>query len=708
MNSYPGGDPGADNEPVPTTSRRAVLATALLTLAVAEAATTLVTAVPSGLGWARLVDLFVVTNTVIGLSLAAAGWPIARYRSDNPVGWWLLAGGCLYGATAAGITVLACAAEPGRPAAAGWRIAATVTNGCWPWALALCIPMALLHFPDGRLPGPRWRWVVAVVVTGSVLFAATAVLDPLGGLNAEVGVPGYPAWSGAARFGWVAAVAGVLVAVGYVALPVALVVRYRHGSDRERRQLLWPVLAVLVLVTGAAAANLFGDAAFILLGVLPLTLVPASIAVALLRHGLLDIQLVVSRSLLYLLLTAGVVGTFIAVVGLLDRTVRRQLPVHSSIVAALVIALAFNPVRLWLQRIVDRGLYGARRDPVRALAAVGARLSDADVASVAGLDGILAALCRVLRLPAAAITAGGTELAGFGVLPADRHGFELQQGDEIVGELVVGLRAGERRLDRADAHVIGLLTAPVAVAVQAGRLAEELKVSRERVISGREEERRRIRRDLHDGLGPVLTSVVLNADAAWHLIDSDPRRGAELIATVRDRTVTAIEDIRRLVYDLRPPALDGLGLVGALREYAVGVAGRADGAPLAVTVDASPALAELPAAVEVAAYRIATEAIANVARHSTAANAVVTLRPEAGHLRVSVHDNGPARGEWTPGVGLTSIRQRAAELGGSCRIDHDATGARVDVTLPVPSGPDGVQPPPRVAAGGNEPAGMPG
>jgi signal transduction histidine kinase len=253
-----------------------------------------------------------------------------------------------------------------------------------------------------------------------------------------------------------------------------------------------------------------------------------------------------------------------------------------------------------------------------------------------------------------------------------------------VGELVVGLRSGEHRLNPADEQVLTLLAAPLTVAVQAERLAEELRVSRERVISGREEERRRIRRDLHDALGPVLTGVVLNAEAARRLLDTDRNRGAALLSDLRDQTIGAIEEIRRLVYDLRPPALDGMGLVGAVREYAAVLGRRRDGTPVSVSVKASADLDELPAAVEVAAFRIATEALTNVVKHSTASAAPVRFVLEPTALRVDVHDDGVNAPEaWQPGVGLTSIRERTAELGGECEIrqaywwtDHRAAPAR--------------------------------
>jgi two-component system, NarL family, sensor kinase len=215
------------------------------------------------------------------------------------------------------------------------------------------------------------------------------------------------------------------------------------------------------------------------------------------------------------------------------------------------------------------------------------------------------------------------------------------------------------------------------------RSPKELRESRERVIVGREEERRRLRRDLHDGLGPVLTSVVLNAEAALRLNPTDPQRSGELLAGLRDQTVAALADIRRLVYDLRPPALDSLGLAEALREYAMVLSRHDDGQPLDITLETSAPLGELPAAVEVAAYRIVTEALTNVVRHSTARSATVTVRVQDRSLHVSVRDDGVNADGWRPGVGLASIRERAAELGGSCSIGPDAAGGRVDVKLPL-------------------------
>jgi two-component system NarL family sensor kinase len=204
------------------------------------------------------------------------------------------------------------------------------------------------------------------------------------------------------------------------------------------------------------------------------------------------------------------------------------------------------------------------------------------------------------------------------------------------------------------------------------------------VIVAREEERRRLRRDLHDGLGPVLTGVVLNADAARRLVATDPVRSEELLVGLRNQVTEAIEDIRRLVYDLRPPVLESLGLVEALREQARVLAARADGQPLHVEIGGTCA-AELPAAVEIAAYRIITEALTNVSRHSSATAALVTLTRSEGGLELRVHDDGTnIDSGWQPGVGLNSIRERASELGGWCTISLDRTGGRIEAYLPIP------------------------
>jgi two-component system, NarL family, sensor kinase len=235
------------------------------------------------------------------------------------------------------------------------------------------------------------------------------------------------------------------------------------------------------------------------------------------------------------------------------------------------------------------------------------------------------------------------------------------------------------------------------------------------LVAAREEERRRLRRDLHDGLGPALTGIAFKADAARNTLAAEPLRAAELLAEMRADTTTAIADIRRLVYNLRPPALDDLGLVAAVREQSGRLAQRADGGVAAVSVTAPADLPPLPAAVEVAAYRIITEALTNAARHSAASRVDVALTLDGPDLLIEISDDGAADGAvptsvgagggdggggddagaeadaaraagWTPGVGLISMRDRAAELGGWCQAGPGPAGGRVTASLPVGDG----------------------
>ena len=664
-----------------TDTRARVAATALFAVCAAEVVTAVVCGVASGLGWGALNDLLVMSNAAIGLALGASGWPIAALRPRNPIGWLLLGGGISYASTAAGITALACVPAD-NSTDVWWRLVASITNTGWTWALSFFLPVALMLFPDGRLPSKRWRPLLVFPAIGAPILGALGVMSDL---SSAVGVSGYGANQAVLGVGWPGAVVAIAVPLSYLSALAALVVRFRHGNEQVRRQLLWVVLALLVVVVTFVFEPLLPDSTFILLII---ALVPVAIAVAVLRNNLLDIRVVFSRSLLYLVLTVGVIGTYLVVVTVLDQVVRNQAALGSSILATLLVVVAFNPLRVWVQRLVNRAVYGSREDPVRALAAVGARLSASGGPEGNGMVEVLASLCSTLRFPSGSITLRGQEVATVGEMdPLAAHDVTaLTWGRETLGELVVQLRPGESRAAVADRRVLDLLAGPISVAGRAGLLADELGRSREQAINAREEERRRLRRDLHDGLGPVLTGVVLNAEAALRLVESDPTRSAELIGALREQASGALTDIRRLVYDLRPPALDSLGLVGALQEYAMLLTRRADGAPLAVHVRATTAIPDLPAAVEVASYRIVTEALTNVTRHSSASSATVTLAVEGSVLVVTVDDDGVnLLGGWQPGVGLTSIQERTAELGGQCTIHTDRTGGRITVRLPMPA-----------------------
>jgi signal transduction histidine kinase len=229
------------------------------------------------------------------------------------------------------------------------------------------------------------------------------------------------------------------------------------------------------------------------------------------------------------------------------------------------------------------------------------------------------------------------------------------------------------------------LAHPVALTVSAIELSAGLQRAREQLVTTREEERRRLRRDLHDGLGPTLAGIVMQLDAASNVLRRDPAAVEPVLDGLRTAAQDAVGDIRRLVYELRPPALDELGLIGAIREWADRLFGSDEAHGLALSFDTPAQLGGLPAAVEVAALRIVQEAIANVAHHAGARSCRIGL-VAGDDLAIDVDDDGRGlSGDDRPGVGLSSMKERAAELGGSCTVTSGPNGGtRVHAILPLP------------------------
>jgi two-component system NarL family sensor kinase len=632
-------------------------------VAVVEAAVAVVGSFAVGLDWSAAVDSYLVTNTAMGSAFAVCGVVVARHRPTNPIGWLFLAFGSAHLTTAATVPIIAYGSAHSWPLAVLEGLMAVYTIA-WPFGIGLFMPLALQLFPTGRPVSPRWRPLVWATVAAGLFFVLWLGTGP-----GEASVAGReidPAVRWTDQPAWLLVASPMVLAV-YLAVVAGLVVRYARGDELVRRQLLWLVLAVVAMLVVNWPRWVLNDDGGILF-LLAVPAIPLAVAIAIVRHQLFDIQLVVSRAVLYGLLTLGVTGVYAALVALLDRLIRDA---NAPVLATVVIALGFNPVRQRLQRVVDRAFYGTRGDPVRAVSAVGQRLAGDDLA------GVLDAVRDVLRLPFAALRDADAELAAIGRPPDTLHTVPLRYRGDRVGDLVVGVRPGERRLGGADLAVLGLLATPLAVALHATRLSEQLQVSRERLVTATAEERRRLHRELHDSLGPALTGAAFKADAIGNHAASDPGRVTELSAELGTQIRAAIADVRRLVYGLRPPALDELGLVGAVRQVAHQLADKVE---IVVDADEPP---PLPAAVEVAAYRIATEALTNVVRHSGARRAVLSLRTDAGALRLSVTDDGASAESWQVGVGLSSIVDRAAEVGGRSEAGPTATGGQVCAVLPL-------------------------
>jgi len=361
----------------------------------------------------------------------------------------------------------------------------------------------------------------------------------------------------------------------------------------------------------------------------------------------------------------------------------------SRVAAAAAVALVLLPLRDRLQAWVDRLVYGARRDPLGAIRQVGASVS---AVSADPLPAVVGSVADAVRASFVAITgADGTVLAETGAETGARLAYPLTVAGQQVGELVICPARGESAVAAADARVITALVAPVAAIVHATQLTRRLAAAHERTLAAHEralaaaqQERSRIRRDLHDGLGPSLSGVALGLEAAQAALPADPQTAATLTARMRTEIGGAVEDVRRIIDELRPVALEDAGLVQALRERAASLAARSPSGMI-IQVHVAEPMPDLPGPVETAAFRIAEEAMTNVVRHARARCCEVRL--EAGDaLVLSVADDGVGLpGQPRPdGIGLTSMRQRAADLGGQCTIGPaEPSGVIVRARLPL-------------------------
>jgi two-component system NarL family sensor kinase len=676
--------------------RRGRSGLALLLLAVAEAAavTAAVSLIVSGMGGRAALLSYMPSNAWLAATFAPLGALVAVRRPRLAIGWLILGFALCYGLSAAGVSLALATAGSGTPGAA-LRWAAWLGFSIWTPAVALFFPLLLLLFPDGRLPSRRWRPLVAVVLVIGISWPLSWAFEPSPPGQFPFAPKHIPAAVSSAAHAFEPfgdAINGLVV----LACLAVLVLRWHRAAGPDRAQLSWLLWGVTVAIVCFIPEEFNIEALWAVILILGVPVLPAAAAIAVLRHQLFDINLVVNRTLVYLTLSAGVVAAYLALVWLSRVIIGGGAGPAGAVIAALLIAGAFAPARDRLQRTVDRRLFGHRRDPTAALSEVAASLTAADDD---GLTAALEALRAGLRLPLVAIEIDGRRIgptAAEGPDPGEEC-FELRYRAEVIGQLCVVPRWGQPSLDEADRTALRLACGPLASAVRASQLSDRLERSRRALIHAQARERRRLHRDLHDGLGPVLTALALKADAAGNLWSTDPASAARLVDQISHQARDAIDDVRRIAHELQPAALTA-GLLAGLAQQAERFTQRLDGAPLQVTVDIPDELPGLPDAVEAAAFRIVTEALANVARHADATVAAVRVwwHPADG-LHVEVCDNGATDPPWRAGFGVQSMYRRAADLGGECYAGATPSGGVVRARLPVAVA--GVAPLPTVVTG---------
>jgi two-component system, NarL family, sensor kinase len=628
----------------------------------------------NGIDWQSFVESYTLTNLVIGLAFLASGAPVA-WLTRNVVGPLLLAAGLchLISAAATMIAVFGLYAE--WPA---WVVGtiSTFSTGAWQFGIGLLFPLALLLFPEGRLPGRRWAWVAWLIVISGAFQGVTGMLadgssfsdSPEANSILSIGLE-LPETA--------VLIAGIASDAAYLLVVGTLVWRFIRGDERTRRQVMWLILALLIIITLNVERFMTGDGPILLL--LSAMLVPIALAIAIVRYQLFDIRLVLSRTLLYALTIAAVIALYVAIVAGLALLVPPSAQRSVSIAAAIIVALLFTPLRSLVQRMINRAFYGTRSDPAGTAWRIGEGLRHDD-----DLPGVLEQTRSALRLPRLSLRSelDGNDIASTGT-PEETPTVDLPltYHDEQVGTLVIGLRRGERDLHDADRRTLELIATPLAVALHATALRDQVQQARTATVEAAAAERVRLQRELHDGVGPILTSAAFQADAASNLIRTDPAGAERLLDEIRTELRDAIDDVRRVVYGLRPIELDNAGLVGAIRQRLAGLPASESG-QIKVEMELPDQLPALSPAVELAAYRIASEAINNALTHSAGHRCLVTITVN-GTLAVTVRDDGRAPPNWTPGVGLRSILERAEELGGTAAAGPTGDGWEVSARLPL-------------------------
>ena len=626
------------------------------------------------------------SSLMFATGFAVLGALIIQQRKHDRMGFL-----CCWIALTSGVTIvsimgLSCgveAAEPwvGLPYVAWFHYAFSPIYGIVPQVILLP-----LLYPTGRFVSRRWAWATAAGLVLLTICATalgfmpdfrlpngvTFALD----LANPFGVANPPAW-------WhpVFMTSSVILECALCFLGMAsVVVRFRRSEGDERQQLKW-LAYFLVTVVGVQLlvfelpGNIFYPEIFftiwyeLIIFAMQLGF-PLVIGVAIFKYRLYDIDLIINRTVVYGALTAFVVALYALIVTGLSRIFHDENNFIASLVATGAIAILFQPVRIWLQGNVNRWLYGERDDPAGVLT----RLTDEMEAANSGatlLSSLVVTIATSLKLPYVAVwirDANGSDAlaAEYGTHMNQVESLPLMHQQEIIGRLELAPRSPRETLSAAERPLLVAIARLIATTARMIQLTDEVQGARVRTVSAREEERRRLRRDLHDGLGPVLASQGLKLAAARQLLRVQPETAERLLDEVMHEGENTIGEVRRLVYALRPPTLDELGLVQAIREHidTVSVA-----VPVQITLDAPKRLPEISAAIEVAAFRIVQEALSNVIRHAHAHHCMISLKIN-GNLELVVEDDGVGLSSTTrSGIGLLSMRERAAEVGGVCHIE---------------------------------------
>ncbi len=599
---------------------------------------------------------------------AVPGALVAVGRPASPLGWLLIAVGGLFAGSAFATQWV----ESGHTSGASAAIWLADRGSS---VLVPCTLAVLLLLPNGRLPGPKWRPVAFVAIGAQLALVVAWCLVSGPAASADSSWPTDPANPvGVLPSGWsptMDAMSSWVLQLPLLLGLAAVGVRLLQPVDEVRRGLVGVLAAASVFALLVVVGRALWPAASDVLDVCGSVLLAAALTSAVLQRRVPGIEVVVHQAFVYSVLTALIALAYIGVVAA-GGGLGQDLPSYGVGVVTAVIALCLLPLRRQLQGMLDRAMYGEARD----LGAAVRRLADT-VGDATSLDEAAAGLARAtaasLRATYVEVEVEGRRVSHGAPLAGDRVRLPLISGEQRIGAMLVELPRG-RRVGQRDHDLIAELADHGARALRAVQLADALLVNRQLLVTAREEERSRLRRDLHDELGPILAGLAMQLGGLQEILRTDPAVAAERLARLEISARQALNDVRRVSRELRPPSLDELGLVDAIIRA---------GDEAGVVVVPSGTAPDLPPAVEVAAFRIGVEAVLNVGRHAGVRRAGLDVSVVDGALVLRISDDGAGLGAAPAGVGILAMRERAEEIGGSLTVSSTGPGTSVDARLPL-------------------------
>ena len=644
--------------------------------------------------------VLIILVSLVGVWIVTGALIISRHP-QHPVGW-LLCFGLIFSALdmfsagyAAYDTYVLSNSLPGVDLALIWL----KLDNLGPYGL-VTFTLIVLLFPDGRFLSPGWRRVAWTAVGMLLIFLPLQAVEPGSAdpsfLPTRINPLGASAslWAFLKPLMWTTFSVLVLC---YGTAFVSLIIRLRSSSGDVRQQIKWltfpaglfGIFFLLFTIGIAVRASEAIQGAILAFGQLAVAGMVIAIAFAIFKYRLYDVDLILNRTLVYAALTASVVLIYILIVGGVGTFFQAQGNLIIALFATGLVAVLFQPLREWFQRRVNKLIYGERDDPIEALSRLGKQMEVA-----LPLDQVLPALVKTiaqtLKLPYVGIIQKEQPDVTFGQETENSVSFPFTFQGKISGLLLASPRSLGESFSSAETRLLQNLARQAGVVVRNAQLTADLQRSRQILVTAREEERHRLRRDLHDGIGPTMAGLTLKLDAARDLVSSNLESGnkeeleeaIQLLSELKTQTQETVQNIRHIVHTLRPPSLDVLGLVPALQAHFGQVA-----TPRSLSVQMITAPQNFPrlsAAVEVAAYRIVLEAVTNVINHAQAELCEVSLILENGNLKMQIKDDGSGLLKTrNHGIGLDSMRERAEELGGRFDISSSSQGTQVRAEIPV-------------------------